>query len=114
MGMYDIVYSRVPLPDCDLPADTEYQTKDFERLLEHYLIDSDGRLLRCRSQAEDPLDPTDAEDIRFHGEVHFGTWQPDDRFYEFLARFSRGTLEWIRRDREAEEARRAWAMKHRS
>jgi hypothetical protein len=112
--MYDILYSRVPLPDCDLPTDAGYQTKDFDCLLEHYAIDNDGRLLRCRSMAEDPLDLADAEDTQYHGDVRFYTIQPGDRFYEFLARFTIGRLAWIKRDREAEKVSRAWVLKRRS
>jgi hypothetical protein len=114
MGMYDTIYSRIALPDCDLPPEADYQTKDLDCFLEHYLIDTDGRLLRCRSIAEDPLDPSGAEDTHYHGDLRFGTTEPGDRFYEFVARFTDGRLVWVRRDHEAEQAWQAWVRKHRS
>ena len=45
MGLFDTVKCEYPLPD---PAhqDLEFQTKDFECLLDHYRITRDGRLVR--------------------------------------------------------------------
>jgi hypothetical protein len=62
MGMFDYLYSHIRLPECDLPAGTELQTKDLGCFLEHHVIDEAGRLLRCASMADDPLDLAGAED----------------------------------------------------
>ncbi len=72
--MYDYLYSRVPLPDSDLPPDTAFQTKDLDCVLAHYLIDADGRLRCCRSVAEDEPDEAGAEDTDHHGDVRFETF----------------------------------------
>ena len=114
MGMFDYLYSRVPLPECDLPAGTELQTKDLGCFLEHYVIDEAGRLLRCASMADDPLDLAGAEDTRHHGDVRFYTTGAGGELHEFLARFAHGRLERLRRDREGEERWRAYVSKARS
>ena len=102
MGMYDRLYSRIPLPDCNLPTDIELQTKDLECLLDCYVIDADGRLLLCQSRPDDPPDPTGAEDTGYHGDLCFYTLsEPDGEPHEFLARFTHGRLEWIRRNPKA-------------
>src|SRR5689334_3012960 len=107
VGMYDYLYSRVPLPESDLPPGTAFQTKDLDRVLAHYVIDADGRLRRCGSMAEDEPDEAGAEDTEFHGDVRFYEHGPDGGWREFVARFTNGTLERVRRDREAERARHA-------
>ena len=53
MGMFDYIYSHQPLPDCGLPSETEFQTKDLDCCLEHCVIAADGRLLRCCSIAKE-------------------------------------------------------------
>lgn len=112
--MFDYLYSHVSLPECDLPAGTEFQTKDLECFLEHYVIDEAGRLLRCASMADDPLDLAGAEDVRHHGDLRFHTTGPEGEPYEFLARFTDGRLERLRRDRQAEEEWRTRFSKMRS
>ncbi|SUS07760.1 conserved hypothetical protein [uncultured Defluviicoccus sp.] len=112
MGMYDRLYSRIPLPDCNLPTDIELQTKDLECLLDCYVIDADGRLLLCQSRPDDPPDPTGAEDTGYHGDLCFYTLsEPDGEPHEFLARFTHGRLEWIRRNPEGERTWRAQARR---
>lgn len=108
MGMFDYLYSRYKLPSCDLPSETEFQTKDFDCCLEHYVIAADGRLLRCRSLAEDMVELTAAEDTEHHGDIRSHGSGPGGERHEFVARFTHGRLEWVKRDREAE---RAWSVR---
>lgn len=94
MGMFDYLYSRYKLPGCDLPPETEFQTKDLDCGLEHYVIAADGRLLRCRSLADELVKLTDATDTEHHGDIRFYGSGPKDERYEFIARFTHGRLEW--------------------
>ena len=96
MGMFDYLYSRYPLPGCDLPSETEFQTKDFDCCLEHYVIAADGRLLRCRSFAEDMVELAAAEDTEHHGDIRFYGCGPGGERHEFVARFTHGQLEWVK------------------
>ena len=114
MGMFDFVYSQRPLPECDLPPETAFQTKNFERLLEHYVITTEGRLLRCQSMDEERVDLVGAVDTEYHGDIRFYGGEPRGTRYEFIARFTDGTLAWVKRDRRAEEALRELGGKIRS
>jgi hypothetical protein len=105
LAMFDYIYNHRPLPKSDLPPDAEFQSKDFDCLLEHYVITADGRLLRCRSIAEELVELTGATDTEHHGDIRFHGSGPRGERYEFVARFTHGRLEWVKRDREAE---RAW------
>ena len=106
MGMYDRIYSMVQLPDCELPTAMELQTKDLECLLDCYVIDAEGRLLLCRTLPDGLPDLAGAEDTGYHGDLCFYTFsEPRREPHEFLARFTHGRLEWVRRNPEGE---RAW------
>lgn len=100
MGMFDYIYSRHPLPECDLPPETEFQTKDLDYCLEHYVIAADGRLLRCRSIAEELVELMDATDTEHHGDIRFYGSGPTGERCEFIARFAHGRLEWVKRSGE--------------
>lgn len=97
MGMFDYIYSRQPLPECDLAPQMEFQTKNFDCCLEHYVIEADGRLLRCGHLAEESVDLTDAEDTEYHGDIRFYGAGPGGERFEFVARFTHGRLEWVKR-----------------
>ena len=105
--MFDYLSSHMPLAECDVVSETEFQTKDLECVLAHYVIDAFGHLLRCRSIADDPLDLTGAEDTHHHGDIRFHGQGHDGAWLDFVARFTDGSLEWVRRDHEAEQAMRA-------
>jgi hypothetical protein len=102
MGMFDYLYSRYKLPGSDLPPETEFQTKDLDCGLEHYVIAADGRLLRCHSRAEDMVELTAAEDTEYHGDIRFYGSGPGGERQEFVARFTHGKLEWVKRKNSTE------------
>jgi hypothetical protein len=46
MGMYDDITCEHVLPLEPKPKSSRLQTKDFDRLMDHYTITNDGRLLK--------------------------------------------------------------------
>lgn len=96
MGLYDTLRCEYPLPE-PTHQRREFQTKDFERLLDEYLITRDGRLVRRARRGKSGL----ARDVEwpYHGDVRFYDVDPEkDRgLIEYVARFIDGRVEWIRR-----------------
>ncbi len=107
MGMFDYVKCEYPLPDPELQTE-EFQTKDFDCVMDAYIITSEGRLLLQPSQWVDisgqPLnDPGPPTDIDHHGYLRFYTSRngPHGRlWYEYSARFTDGQLVSIERIQE--------------
>lgn len=56
MGMFDLIYGHRPLPKCEFPPGTAFQTQNFDCLLGHYVIAAEERLLRCGSVDEESVD----------------------------------------------------------
>lgn len=111
MGMFDEVHCKFPLPEYD--GDGNFQTKDFDCLMDSYTITEDGRLVLEQAHYEHvpledrpyPNGPGFLEmlgclrrvvdgmvDTDFHGDMEFY----DSKNY-FRARFTEGKLQWIRR-----------------
>lgn len=106
MSLYDTIQSDYPLPDPEF-QDVEFQTKDLEEMLLRYRITADGRLWRLRwgvhlfGQVKRPAHH-DAleEDTHYHGDISFHA-DTKKGWVEYRARFTHGTVEWIRRVAEA-------------
>lgn len=124
MGMYDFVICEYPLPDSEV-QDAKFQTKDFDCNLDEYVITKDGMLIHKvftyevvpeeerpyygTPKWDDPLyqlfgmlrlkHVRDEVMSDFHGDVRFYTFK-DDGFYEYVARFSYGKLDFIKRIEE--------------
>jgi len=136
MGMYDEVKCNYPLPD-NPPRwikDAIFQTKDFDNVLEGYVITTQGRLMhQCKKYeyVEDKDAPFGGymraineweEDTEYHGDMVFYTGNVTARykngsyrlqegtgehpvFVEYKARFTEGQLQWIKRlDAETKRA----------
>ncbi len=105
MSLYDTIQSDYPLPDPEL-QNVEFQSKDLEEMLQRYRITADGRLWRLRwgvhlfGEAERPAHH-DAleEDTHYHGDISFHA-DTSKGWVEYRARFTHGTVEWIRRVEE--------------
>ena len=107
MSLYDTLHCDYPLPDPEFQGE-EFQTKDLEKTLDRYRISADGRLWRLPRRidlfAKDNRPPDaaeQAEDMKYHGELCFYT-STDQGWLEYDARFTHGTLDWIRRAGEPE------------
>jgi hypothetical protein len=80
MGMYDDVTCEHALPGEPKPKDNYFQTKDFDRLMDHYTITANGRLLKEKAE------------VQFHGMLNFYTYTNDDMWFEYEAKFADGRL----------------------
>jgi hypothetical protein len=119
MGMYDEITVKYPLPEAPLEVQgATFQTKDLECALDRYTITEAGRLIWhkvTREFVEDPesifgffLKPIASEDVGvdYHGDIVLYTtvdhsserW--DRTWYQYRVRFTSGTVEWARRERE--------------
>jgi hypothetical protein len=94
--MYDVVVFDMELPDFPPPG-RRFQTKAFERCLDRYTVTKAGRLCLTGSElGDEPVagpDETEDVDIDFHGDIRLIS---EGEGGEYVARFTHGTLEWVR------------------
>jgi len=84
MGMFDDVTCEYPLPAEPKPKGNDFQTKDFDCLMDQYVITADGRLFK------------DGSEMQFQGNLNFYTYIPaDNMWFEYEAKFINGRLEAI-------------------
>ena len=111
MGMFDHIRCEIPLPD---GFTGEMQTKDFDCALSNLLIRANGRLMieereweavSLEERQNSKLSFLKSRrviarrwrDLDFHGDFHFYGWQKsDDTRREYWARFTHGSLEFIK------------------
>lgn len=100
MGMFDTVTCDYALPD-PRHQDLEFQTKDLEKVLGHYTITRDGRLIRHAQPS--PFVPAPVSDVEWpiHGDIRIYERDPDSDqgLIEYAVRFTYGRVDWIRRVR---------------
>jgi hypothetical protein len=108
MGMFDDVYCEADLPPGHPESEREFQTKSLCNCMDRFTITKEGRLVlhtfRYESSGERgggllsmgmTAIPTGDVDTEFHGDIELVT-SVGDRLVEYVARFTHGTLEWIR------------------
>lgn len=107
MALYDVITSDYPLPNPALRGE-EFQTKDLGQTLSRYRITAEGWLCRSREVVDifgegdrppGPKEPKSTEDTHYHSDLTFYTYTEENRV-EYRARFTHGTVEWIRRKTE--------------
>ena len=111
MGMYDEIVWEQPLPDGRLPAGSVFQTKSFGRNMDRFTLNNAGRLIehvvkytrieRVRSDSERFLPilqavPVGDVDTGYHGDIVITAVHPGDSLIEYVARFTYGTLDWVK------------------
>ncbi len=109
MSMYDEVLFDDALPN--IPSGgREFQTKSLERLLDRYLVTRDGRLCRIGTalREDEPITaaaqhPEECIDMDFHGDLQLVS--DEGEYGEYTARFTHGTLEWVRQNDPANPGR---------
>lgn len=102
MGLFDDVKCEYPLHDPE-HQQREFQTKDLGCLLDRYTITRDGRLVR-HAQAGRRGPSRDVE-WPIHGDIRFYDFDRDkEQMIEYVARFTHGRVEWVRRLGEEESS----------
>ena len=97
MGMYDEVWFDAELPG--FPSKSRrFQTKSLHRCMDRYTVTKAGRLRLTRNVLFEDA-PAGAQeekgvDTDFHGDIRLISDEGD--IEEYVARFTHGTLEWIR------------------
>lgn len=99
MGMFDTIRCEYPLRDKQFQKES-FQTKSLECLLDEYKITKRGRLVLVGSGRRNKSDQI--VDTEHHGDIRFYTsvGERDDGSYEWVeyeARFTEGTVKWIKR-----------------
>jgi len=106
MGIYDDVHCEADLPSGYSGLERTFQSKSLFRCLDRLTITKEGRLVlhafryQPAQEAGDLLPlmtriPAGDIDLEFHGDIRL-TSTMEDQFAEYVARFTHGTLEWIR------------------
>jgi hypothetical protein len=114
--MYDTVYCNADLPAGHPESERTFQTKSLFRCPDQLTITKEGRLVlhACRHErAQDSAEPFPPMarvpegdvDLEFHGDIRL-TGMIDSKLIEYGARFTHGTLEWIRPWSELTEMQR--------
>jgi hypothetical protein len=113
MGMFDEIECKVSLPDGRIVPGFVFQSKSLFCNMDRVTISAEGRLIhhRCRFDAvgENQLAkgmtapllkrvPLEDVDLDYHGDIAFFGPVNDDTASQYFARFTHGTLEWIRQD----------------
>src|SRR5580658_3131245 len=108
MGMFDEVYCEADLPPDHPGSGREFQTKSLFNCLDRFTITKGGRLL-LHATGHQPTGEAGDIDTEFHGDIRL-VGRSDDHRVEYVARFTHGTLEWIRPLTELPEIHRALLM----
>ena len=112
MGMFDEVLWEAELPTGHPQTGRLFQTKSLERCLDRYVVNKAGRLLLVGGgllvdgPPEGTKDQREGTDVEFHGDMRLVS--SEGGFKEYVARFTHGTLEWIRPIADVPWAGRLW------
>jgi hypothetical protein len=99
MGLFDEVWFEEQVSGIQSPC-RRFQTKSLHCCLVHYIITKEGRLhLKSNMLAEDMSsagmqENSEGKDTEFHGDIRLVA--DEGPFEEYIARFTHGTLEWVR------------------
>lgn len=112
MGMYDYLVCEGAIPDGDTIADTEFQTKSFWCDMARFTITVAGRLTYHKAPSDFPPGSASANeiDLNYHGDILFYGRRYDGSLAEYVARFTSGTIEWIRDFKSLPAIHRNWLI----
>lgn len=105
MGLRDDVYWEAELPEGHSEEHRLFQTSSFHNCLDRYVVTKEGRLLLVGNGWQDDEEPftgapgsRETVDVDFHGDMSLAT---REHYPSYVARFTHGTLEWIRQEKDA-------------
>jgi hypothetical protein len=115
MGMFDNLQCDLPLPDGPEVPENVFQTKSFWRCLDQFTITAEGRLIfnerrSIPASKDNPASfvPIADIDMDYHGDIEFYGITKDHIVVSYAARFTHGTVEWIRPFEQLPELHRQW------
>lgn len=104
--MFDEVHCEADLPPGHPETNRDFQTKSLASCLDRFTITKEGRLIfhAVRYEASDepglkfPMKAVQLGDVdtEFHGDILLVGRKVEESLVEYVARFTHGTLEWIR------------------
>jgi hypothetical protein len=101
--MFDHVTCEVPMPDGRELARDSFQTKSLHCLMDLFTITAAGRLVYHQRRYYPTSDtnprmpePVADVDMNYHGDIELYSTTNDGTLATYVARFTHGTLEWIR------------------
>lgn len=117
MGMFDDIYCEADLPSGHPQAEREFQSKSLFCCMDRLTITKQGRLILHAVHYEPVVGepgtlplmkrvPEGDIDTKFHGDIRL-TSMAERHFADYVARFTHGTLEWIRPWSEISEIHQA-------
>lgn len=123
MGMFDEVKVLAALPDDRVAPGKMFQTKDLGSCMVQFTITAEGRLIHNKHYYEQDgereirggvrlpnykLVRVEDIDMDYHGDVLLYAPGKDGKLAEYVARFTHGTVEWIRPYHGADDADNRW------
>lgn len=103
MSLFDELKVEYPLAEREVQGHL-FQTKDLECSMSTYTITKEGRLIHHRRFDDWGVARTKDMDVdtEYHGDISFGTHTGSYNdgtqvVYEYVARFTEGQLQWIKR-----------------
>lgn len=94
MGMFDYIDCKYPLPDKEA-QDLGFQTKSLNCTMTKFEINEAGRLIEYRhryAEDESEVDSIQLHDYEYHGYLNFYTSTKDNKWYQYKAKFTDGTV----------------------
>ena len=122
--MFDYVECNVALPDGRVATGYAFQTKSLWRNMDRCTITAEGRLVHHQRRFEansehstgaaalpllKPVELGDA-DINYHGDLTLFGNPEGEEGQMYIARFTHGTLEWIKRSNDVPAVHRSLIM----
>lgn len=117
MGFFDEVACDFPLPDGREIAGRAFQTKSLWCGMDRFTITAAGRLIFHQFQypasgdgggrPRRPWHPSDI-DLNYHGDLDLYGIDTAGRAAHYVARFTHGSVEWVRPSDDITAVRRGW------
>lgn len=117
--MFDDVTCEYPLPDGREVAGRAFQTKSLWCGMDRFTITAAGRLIFHQCQFQPPARgetslgrPTHVGDIdlNYHGDLDLFGIDTAGRAARYVARFTHGSVEWVKPHDDISAAHRAWLL----
>ena len=123
MGIYDEIQCDAALPDPWESAGAVFQSHSLYCMMDRFTITKEGRLIyhACRYEFDGNEEvrpgvfrpncrriPLEDIDMNYHGDIRMCAFRQGDTYVDYVARFTHGTLEWIKPFADLPETHQSW------